>query len=183
MSMTTDITRPTNRRPLISAGTLLGIGLGGFVDGIVLHQMLQVHNMLSAKRPKDSIVNMEINMVWDGLFHAFTWMMTALGLWMLWRAVTRRDVPLSGKPLFGAMVFGWGLFNFVEGLIDHHVLHIRPAGGVGRVQRRTKGGGVERARASGRHDPGVVAQGGHRVAAEQHTALHRFRSAKRVSAM
>ena len=121
---TTSVPHALNRRPLISAGTLLGIGMGGFVDGIVLHQILQVHNMLSAKRPKDSIVNMEINMVWDGLFHAFTWMMTALGLWMLWRAVTRRDVPLSGKTLFGAMVFGWGLFNFVEGLIDHHVLHI-----------------------------------------------------------
>ena len=122
--MTTSAPHALTRRPLISAGTLLGIGLGGFLDGIVLHQMLQVHNMLSAKRPKDSIVNMVINMFWDGLFHAFTWMMTALGLWMLWRAVTRRDVPLSGKTLFGAMVFGWGLFNFVEGLIDHHLLHI-----------------------------------------------------------
>jgi uncharacterized membrane protein len=122
--MTTSAPHALTRRPLISAGTLLGIGLGGFLDGIVLHQMLQVHNMLSARRPKDSIVNMEINMFWDGLFHAFTWMMTALGLWMLWRAVTRRDVLLSGKTLFGAMVFGWGLFNFVEGLIDHHVLHI-----------------------------------------------------------
>jgi uncharacterized membrane protein len=67
---------------------------------------------------------MEINMFWDGLFHAFTWSMTALGLWMLWKAVTRRDVPLSGKTLFGAMVFGWGLFNLVEGVIDHHVLHL-----------------------------------------------------------
>jgi uncharacterized membrane protein len=36
--MTTDTTRHLTRRPLISAGTLLGIGLGGFVDGIVLHQ-------------------------------------------------------------------------------------------------------------------------------------------------
>ena len=122
--MTTDTPPAMNRRPLISAGTLLGIGLGGFADGIVLHQILQVHNMLSARRPKDSVVNMEINMFWDGLFHAFTWVMTALGLWMLWRAVRRRDVPLSGKTLLGAMVFGWGLFNLVEGVIDHHVLHI-----------------------------------------------------------
>jgi uncharacterized membrane protein len=122
--MTLETTSPANRRPLISAGTMLGIGLGGFVDGIVLHQILQVHNMLSARRPKDSIVNMEINMFWDGLFHAFTWAMTALGVWMLWSAVTRRDVPLSGRTLLGAMVFGWGLFNFVEGLIDHHLLNI-----------------------------------------------------------
>ena len=52
--MTTETTRHLNPRPLISAGTLLGIGLGGFVDGIVLHQMLQVHNMLSARRPKET---------------------------------------------------------------------------------------------------------------------------------
>lgn len=125
--MTPDTTltpHAANRRPLISAGTLLGIGMGGFVDGIVLHQILQVHNMLSAKRPPTTLVNMEINMVWDGLFHAFTWIITALGLWMLWRAVNRADVPRSGRTLFGAMVFGWGLFNLVEGIIDHHLLHI-----------------------------------------------------------
>ena len=38
----------TNRRPLIAAATLLGIGMGGFVDGILFHQILQFHNMLSA---------------------------------------------------------------------------------------------------------------------------------------
>jgi len=43
------------RRPLIAAGTALGIGMGGFVDGIVLHQLMQVHNMLSAKYPTRGI--------------------------------------------------------------------------------------------------------------------------------
>jgi uncharacterized membrane protein len=122
--MTTGAARETTRRPLIAAGTLLGIGLGGFVDGIVLHQLLQVHNMLSARRAKDSIVNIEINMFWDGVFHAFTWMMTAAGVLMLWRAVQRNDVRRSGRTLIGAMIFGWGLFNLVEGVIDHHVLHL-----------------------------------------------------------
>jgi hypothetical protein len=61
------------RRPLIAAGTALGIGMGGFVDGIVLHQLLQVHNMLSAKYPtrgilpEQLVVNLQINMFWDGL--------------------------------------------------------------------------------------------------------------------
>lgn len=45
----------STRRPLIAAGVALGIGLGGFVDGIVLHQLLQVHNMLSAKFPTRGI--------------------------------------------------------------------------------------------------------------------------------
>lgn len=120
----------TNRRPLIAAGTLLGIGMGGFVDGIVFHQLLQVHNMLSAKYPTTGmeaerlVVNLEINMFWDGLFHAFTWIMTAVGLAMLWKAVQRREVPLSTKTFVGSLALGWGLFNLVEGIIDHHLLHI-----------------------------------------------------------
>jgi uncharacterized membrane protein len=113
-----------NRRPLISAGLLLGIGMGGFVDGILFHQILQIHNMLSAKRPPNTVVNIETNMVWDGLFHAFTWTVTALGLLMLFRAGRRADVPWSGRILLGAMIAGWGLFNLVEGVIDHHILHV-----------------------------------------------------------
>jgi uncharacterized membrane protein len=120
----------TTRRPLIAAGTALGIGMRGFVDGIVLHQLLQVHNMLSAKYPtrgippEQLVVNPQINMFWDGLFHVLTWVMTAVGLALLWRAVRQRNVPLSTKALVGAMIFGWGLFNLVEGVIDHHILHI-----------------------------------------------------------
>ncbi|TIP73091.1 MAG: DUF2243 domain-containing protein, partial [Mesorhizobium sp.] len=34
-----------HRRFPTSAGILLGLGLGGFFDGIVLHQLLQWHHM------------------------------------------------------------------------------------------------------------------------------------------
>lgn len=117
-------------RPLITAGTAIGMGMGGFADGIVLHQILQVHNMLSAKYPTRGIdaqtlvVNLQINMFWDGLFHAFTWIVTATGLAFLWGAVRRPEVPLSTKTFVGSMVLGWGIFNLVEGVINHHILHI-----------------------------------------------------------
>jgi uncharacterized membrane protein len=114
----------SNPRPLASAGLLLGIGMGGFVDGIVFHQILQLHNMLSARRTPDSLVNLEVNMVWDGLFHAFTWITTAAGLYLLFRAGRRAEVPWSGRILLGSMLAGWGLFNLVEGIIDHHILHV-----------------------------------------------------------
>lgn len=114
----------SNRAPLIAAATLLGTGMGGFVDGIVLHQILQLHSMLSAKLPRTSLVNAEINMFWDGLFHAFTWTAVAAGLWLLWRATGRADVPHSGRTLVGGLLLGWGLFNFVEGIIDHQILGI-----------------------------------------------------------
>src|ERR1700712_2787114 len=68
-----------NTKPLTAAGTLLGIGLGGFVDGILFHQILQLHSMLSARLPQDVLINVKISMVWDGLFHAFTWVMTVAG--------------------------------------------------------------------------------------------------------
>lgn len=115
---------PFNYRPLIAAGTLLGIGLGGFVDGILFHQLLQTHNMLSAIMPKTSLVNLEVNMVWDGVFHAFTWLMTLLGIAMLWRAGQHPAVPWSTRALAGSLLLGWGLFNLVEGIIDHHILHL-----------------------------------------------------------
>jgi uncharacterized membrane protein len=113
-----------NRGPLISAGTLLGVGMGGFVDGIVFHQLLQVHNMLSGKYPPITLVNSEINMFWDGLFHTFCWIMAALGLALLWRAGQRSDVPWSTRTFVGSLLLGAGSFNLVEGILDHHLLKI-----------------------------------------------------------
>jgi uncharacterized membrane protein len=115
--------------PLVRAGVVLGIGLGGFVDGIVLHQILQWHNMLSSVLPPVDLPSMKANMIGDGLFHAATWLVTVAGLVLLVRAGHRRDVLWSGRLLAGAMLAGWGLFNAVEGVIDHHLLglhHVRP---------------------------------------------------------
>ena len=121
----TGVAIPADRtRPLFLAGTVLGIGMGGFVDGILFHQILQLHNMLSNWVIRDSLVNEQINMVWDGFFHAFTWVCVAVGLILLWRAVTQTGVLLSGKALWGALLFGWGLFNLVEGTIDHEILGV-----------------------------------------------------------
>ncbi len=124
------MTDSPGRRPLLSAGLMLGVGMGGFVDGIVFHQILQLHNMLSAKYPRTGVdaetalVHSEINMFWDGLFHAATWATTAIGLALLWRAARTPGVPLSTRPHVGAMAGGWGAFNLVEGVINHHVLHL-----------------------------------------------------------
>jgi len=108
--------------PLLSAGVLLGAGLGGFVDGIVFHQILQWHNMLSGWLPPDNLVDAKINMFWDGIFHAAVWLMTVSGLVLLFRAGHRTDVLWSGRVLIGALLLGWGAFNVVEGLVNHHGL-------------------------------------------------------------
>jgi uncharacterized membrane protein len=113
-----------NRKPLIAAATLLGIGLGGFVDGILFHQIMQIHSMLSAKLPQDELINVKISMVWDGLFHALTWVTTLAGLALLWHAGKVKDCPWSGRTMWGGLFLGWGVFNAVEGVIDHHILGI-----------------------------------------------------------
>jgi uncharacterized membrane protein len=106
----------------VSPGVVLGIGLGGFVDGIGLHQILQWHHMLtSAGYPADNVRNLTINTLFDGLFHAATWIATAAGLFLLHRAV-RHGKGWSGRRLMGGILIGWGGFNLVEGLIDHQIL-------------------------------------------------------------
>ena len=112
------------RSPLLVAGILLGIGLGGFVDGIVLHQILQWHHMVSVPYPPDSVVNLQLNTLLDGFFHAFTWAITAIGLATLWRASRQPHVLWSTSVFVGSLSMGWGLFNLVEGIINHHLLGI-----------------------------------------------------------
>lgn len=113
-----------NPVPLTTAAMVIGIGLGGFVDGIVFHQMLQWHNMLSHKLPPDDTIAKSVNMFWDGIFHAFCLLATLLGIILLFRALRREAINKSARLLGGGIVAGWGLFNIVEGIIDHHILRL-----------------------------------------------------------
>ena len=111
-------------RPSRWPGVVLGLGLGGFVDGIVLHQLAQWHNMGSAVLPPTTMDAMRQNMVWDGWFHVAILVLTTLGMFLLLRDA-RRGAPLPTMAGFTGLLFiGWGTFNLVEGLIDHHLLEI-----------------------------------------------------------
>lgn len=103
---------------------LLGLGLGGFLDGIVFHQILQLHSMLSARLPQDNLVNVKVSMVWDGFFHLLTWLATVIGLAVFWRAARHPHAPWPGKTMWGALLVGWGIFNTAEGMVDHHLFSI-----------------------------------------------------------
>lgn len=108
-----------------AAGIWLGLGMGGFFDGIVLHQILQWHHLLtSAGYPPTTVRNLQINTLADGLFHASTYVFVAIGLTLLWRAARRTHVRWSPTLLTGTLLMGFGLFNLVEGIVDHHILGI-----------------------------------------------------------
>jgi uncharacterized membrane protein len=118
-----------NRERLLAAGVLLGIGLGGFFDGIVLHQILQWHHLVSTPTPPDTLENLQHNTFWDGIFHAATWVVTVAGVFVLMASGGARTQARGGRTLIGAMFAGWGGFNLVEGLVDHHILglhHVKP---------------------------------------------------------
>jgi uncharacterized membrane protein len=107
----------------LRAGILFGLGLGGFFDGIVLHQILQWHHMLtSAGFPADNVTNLRINTTWDGIFHAGTYAFVVCGLVSLWRHARRRHVVWSTRLIVATLLIGFGAFNVVEGIVDHHIL-------------------------------------------------------------
>ncbi|MFG2085287.1 MULTISPECIES: DUF2243 domain-containing protein [unclassified Spirillospora] len=135
MAATTDRTG-TNAGPasLQLPGIVLGVGLGGFVDGILLHQLLQWHHMLTSTNTDNigvkyynphTVSGLEMNTVWDGLFHVVCWLAVLTGLAILYSRVThRRRRVWTSQVLWGWVLAGWGLFNLVEGIIDHHILGI-----------------------------------------------------------
>ena len=105
---------------------VLGIGLGGFVDGIVLHQLLQWHHLLTdtGEHPMTTVAGLEANTLADGLFHVFTWVCVVVGTTLAVRAWQRRELAPPWRMHAGLVLAGWGAFNLVEGLIDHQLLGI-----------------------------------------------------------
>jgi uncharacterized membrane protein len=116
----TDRAATTKGAPLVAAGTLLGLGMGGFLDGILLHQVLQWHQMLSNQLTPDTLLTKNVNMFWDGVFHLGTWAFTALGIGALWHVAKRDDVVRSTPVLAGAALFGWGAFNILDSVANHY---------------------------------------------------------------
>ncbi|MFD1825447.1 MULTISPECIES: DUF2243 domain-containing protein [Mumia] len=126
---------PADRPPsLVLPGMVLGAGLGGFVDGILLHQILQWHHMLTSTGtanidlppyPADTVHGLEINTLWDGIFHATTWLLVLTGLALLYSRVQHsRGRVWASRALWGWVLVGFGVFNLVEGTVNHHLLGI-----------------------------------------------------------
>lgn len=116
----------TNVKPLTKAGIVLGLGLGGFIDGIVLHQILGWHHLVCITETcqAETVEALKTQNTQDGFFHLATWIVTATGIGMLFRAARATEEVWSESKLIGSMLAGWGAFNLGEGLIDHQILGI-----------------------------------------------------------
>ncbi|WP_315093861.1 DUF2243 domain-containing protein [uncultured Cellulomonas sp.] len=116
--------------PTVLPGLLLGLGLAGFVDGIVIHQLLQWHHMVSdtVDHPMTTLEGLRTNTFADGLFHSATWVFVVVGLVATIAAWRQGRLAPTWRFQIGLMLAGWGVFNLVEGVVDHHVLglhHVR----------------------------------------------------------
>jgi uncharacterized membrane protein len=107
---------------------VLGVGLGALIYAAMFFSLLQWHHMRSADVSQNTAAGLEDNMRADGVFVLVGVIVVIIGAYMMLHAWLKRREPATPVSFAGLMLFGWGLFNLVEGLVDHHLLklhHVR----------------------------------------------------------
>ena len=104
------------RRSALLSGLLVGIGVVGFIDETVFHQLLQWHAFYWGTSQHGRVLS-------DGLFHAFS---TALLIWGAVRLWRDREswTPARWREIAAAALIGGGLFNFYDGVVQHVIFHL-----------------------------------------------------------
>lgn len=108
-------------RSLGWAGFLLGVGMGGFFDGILLHQVLQWHHLLSLV-PGEPYRDIKVQILADGLFHMLMYLIAAIGLWKLWKV--RAAAATGDRLLLASAALGFGVWNIIDAAVFHWILEI-----------------------------------------------------------
>ena len=103
-------------RSVLFTGILIGIGIIGFVDETLFHQLLQWHAFYWATDEHGRILS-------DGLFHLFSTFLLLWGLLRVWRG--RASWTQGSAPIIIAgILMGAGGFNCYDGIIQHAILHL-----------------------------------------------------------
>lgn len=118
--MNTQSNHTINQRMMYSArniwsGVLFGLGLIAFIDETVFHQLLHWHHFYDRSTT-------EIGLISDGIFHAFSWLATIGGLFML--ADLRRRNAFWPARWSAGILLGAGVFQLYDGTIQHKVMRI-----------------------------------------------------------
>ncbi|WP_306211685.1 DUF2243 domain-containing protein [Actinoplanes sp. RD1] len=97
------------------SGVLLGLGVAGFVDETVFHQLLHWHHFYDKSTPAAGLVS-------DGIFHAFSWFSTIAALFLL--ADLRRRAAFERLSWWGGLLAGAGAFQLYDGTVQHKLLRL-----------------------------------------------------------
>lgn len=112
------------RGGLILGTAVIGVGLSGFFDGILLHQVLQWHHLLSLV-PGAPFRDIGTQILADGLFHVLMYLITAAGLWLLWRRRGQFASDTGGwRSVTGGGLAGFGFWNVIDVGFFHWILGI-----------------------------------------------------------
>ncbi|RYF65684.1 MAG: DUF2243 domain-containing protein, partial [Comamonadaceae bacterium] len=111
------------RRALRAPGLLLGIALGGFFDGILLHQVLQWHHLLS-DADWARAHGLGFQLLADGLFHALMYVLALAGLGWLWARRRALGDSQAGQALVAWLLAGFGAWHVADALLSHWLLGI-----------------------------------------------------------
>ena len=73
---------------------------------VVLHQVLQWHNLIRERIPSDDVAGVQANVLWDGVFHLAVTAVVVAGVAMVWRSrhnalEARHDRELWWRVLVG----------------------------------------------------------------------------------
>lgn len=106
---------------------MIGIGLAGLIDIIIFHAILQWHHTSSHAIVPKTMETLQINVLHDGLFLSFSLVITIVGIGILLfshDAQGKYHTVINKKSLVGLMFIGFGGFNTIEGIINHHILQM-----------------------------------------------------------
>jgi uncharacterized membrane protein len=104
------------------AAGALGFALGGFFDGILLHQILQWHHLLSGL--SQAAGDLRFLIMTDGIFHLAMYIVAALGLIWLWRGRGALIADGAGRAGLALGLIGFGTWHIVDALLSHWLLGI-----------------------------------------------------------
>ena len=111
----------TSHARAVRPALLTGFGLGAFLDGIVLHQVLQWHHLVEERLPVEDVPTLRDNVFWDGVFHLVSWVLVLVGLlWLSHDGDSAR--ALGRRRLYGLLLAGWGAFTLVDQVLLHLLL-------------------------------------------------------------
>ncbi|MDB5750474.1 MAG: hypothetical protein JWP65_895 [Ramlibacter sp.] len=110
-------------RPMRWGAFLVGIALGGFFDGILLHQVLQWHHFLSNVQAA-ALQDIRMQLLADGLFHVLMYVVAMVGLYQLWRAREQCAQPGSKTLLWGSALLGFCIWHFIDIVVAHWIVGI-----------------------------------------------------------
>lgn len=108
---------------LLWGATALGFGAAGFFDGIILHQILQWHHLLSSLTV-GVLGSLRAQVAFDGLFHAVMYVIAAIGIYLIFRHRRALAQPLAARQVQARFLIGFGTWHIVDAVVSHWVTGI-----------------------------------------------------------